>query len=114
MADEPQIGISGSDLLSLVDRIGTRLDSGFARIEAKLDGKADKSDLIRIEARLDEHGREIGRLKDQQREDEVAQRAVDDQREKRSTSSQRRWNYALSFALVAVGLLGVLAGALHW
>lgn len=106
MADEPTIGISGSDLLGLLDRIGTRLDAGFARMEAKLDGKADKSDLIRIETRLDQTDREVGQLRDRQQKDEAAQVALS--RSRASTVDWRRF-VITTVALILAALPGFIA-----
>lgn len=102
------------DLAKYLDNLGSRLDSGVARIEAKLDTKADKADLAGINARLDEHGKEIGRLKDRQREDEAASAAVLAAAKVTTDKHQRRWNLMLSTALVIVSFLGVLAAAMHW
>ena len=102
----PQVTYNIGDLL---DRLGTRLDSGFASINTKLDNKADKSDLAAINARLDEHGREIGRLKDRQREDEAASMAVSAQRDR--ARDWRRW--ALEFAVSAAVAGGTIAAVLH-
>lgn len=102
------------DLAKYLDNLGTRMDSGIARIEAKLDQKADKSDLAGINARLDEHGKEIGRLKDRQREDEAAQHAVDSAAKIRVDSKQRRWNFALALALVLVSAMSVVGALAHW
>lgn len=102
------------DLAKYLDNLGSRMDSGIARIEAKLDQKADKADLAGINARLDEYGKEIGRLKDRQREDEAAQHAVDSAAKVRVDSKQRKWNIALSLALVVVSALSVIAAMGHW
>lgn len=97
------------DVGELLDKLGTRIDSGFARIEEKLASKADKADLAAINARLDEHGKEIGRLKDRQREDEASQAAVDAAAKGATDRRQRVINVALSFALVIISALGVLS-----
>ena len=102
------------DVGDLLDRLGTRIDTGFARREVSLASKADKSDLAAINARLDEHGQEIGRLKDRQREDEAAAQAVTASEKVTTDGRQRRWNLFLSAALVLVSLLSVLSVVLHW
>jgi hypothetical protein len=102
------------DLAKYLDNLGSRMDSGIARIEAKLDTKADKADLAGINARLDEHGKEIGRLKDRQREDEAAQLAVTAATKATTDSRQRRWNLLLAAALVVVSAFSTLAVVLHW
>lgn len=102
------------DLAKYLDNLSTRMDQGIARIEVKLDSKADKADLAGINARLDEHGKEIGRLKDRQREDESAQAAVTAAAKSALDARQRKWNFALSLALVLVALLSVLVGVMHW
>jgi hypothetical protein len=107
----PQVTYDVGDLL---DKMGTRIDKGFAEVKTLLAGKADKSDLAAINARLDEHGREIGRLKDRQREDEAAQAAVSAAKTTNTDARQRRINIGLSAALVTVSLLGVLAAVMHW
>ena len=88
------------DVGDLLDRMGTRIDQGFATITAKLDNKADKSDLAAINARLDEHGREIGRLKDRQREDEAAQKALEGAQTRRA--SMRQWSVSTWVAIAGV------------
>lgn len=102
------------DLAKYLDNLGSRLDAGVARIEAKLDTKADKADLAGINARLDEHGKEIGRLKDRQREDEAAQAAVAASTKTLVDSRQRKWNFFLSAAIAAGSVVGVLAAVMHW
>jgi hypothetical protein len=102
------------DLAKYLDNLGSRLDAGVARIEAKLDTKADKADLAGINARLDEHGKEIGRLKDRQREDEAAQAAVAVSTKSAVDSRQRKWNFLLSGAIAVGSVTGVLAAVMHW
>jgi hypothetical protein len=111
---EDAVGVSGDALLAMVDRLGSRMDAGMARIEAKLDHKADKVDLARIETRLDEHGKDISRLKEQIRSQDILNDAVTTQRTAAVDSRQRRINLVLAAALVVVSLLGVLATVFHW
>lgn len=106
MVINPQVVYDVGDLL---DRLGTRLDTGFATLIEKLDNKADKSDLAAINARLDEHSKEIGQLKDRQREDEAAQRAL--LKVKSSTTNWRRW--AIEAVISAAATAGILIGVLH-
>ena len=54
--DDAQVTYTVRELL---DRIRTEQTDGFARIETKMAGKADKADLERIEARLDAHERAL-------------------------------------------------------
>lgn len=52
------------------------------RISEQLDQKADKADIVELEARLTAHGREIGHLKDQLRTDEQVTTALSGRRAK--------------------------------
>lgn len=97
MADE--VGISGDGLLKLVTDGNARADQALARIETKLDNKVDKGDLLRIEARLDEHGRKIGQLEDRQREEEAAQQAIAQRRA--VWVDWRKWSVGVAVILVA-------------
>lgn len=123
----PALGveISGSDLLGALSRLDSKLDAGFARIDAKLDqkadkvdlarmdvkldSKADKADLARMEARLEQHGKEIGALKDTQRADEVASAALANSRSQ--TIEWRKW--AVGVAAVVVASMPGLLALLH-
>lgn len=96
------------DVGELLDKLGTRLDSGFARVEAKLDTKADKVDLATINAKIDEHTKEIGQLKDRQRADEIAQQAVTHAKTESANKTQTLWNIGLAFALVLFTALSVV------
>lgn len=104
-----KLGITGADLLNLLDRIGTRIDAGFARVETKMDGKADKSDIARIDRRLDEHGRSIGALKDRQRSEEAAAEAVSVARS--HTIDRRRW--VIGTAAVTLAALPTVLAVFH-
>lgn len=114
MADEiqvPKVVINPQvtyDVGDLLDKLGTRIDSGFAEVKTLMAGKADKTDLAAIIARLDEHSKEIARLKDRQREDEVAAQVISNQRDR--ARDWRRW--ALEFIASAVVAGGTIAGVL--
>ena len=113
------------DVADLLDRMGTRLDQGFATLNAKLDSKADKgdlteittkldlkadkTDLTQIHARLDQHGQEIGHLKDRMREDEAAEAAVQKQRD--AWRDWRRW--AIGVVVLMIAALPGFIALLH-
>jgi hypothetical protein len=65
-----------------------------------------------VMARLEEHGIEIGRLKDQQRADEAAAKALEDAESTR-TSARNRWvtgSASVVIALAAVFTILVMTG----
>jgi hypothetical protein len=79
--------------------------TGFARLEQAMKGKADKSDLARIEGRLDQHQVQIDELRKRQDLDDAgnATRAVIRQQR----VEWHRWAIPtlLTIALILVGLL---------
>ena len=105
--DDVKIEYTVKELLSNLQHA---VDTGFAGVRASLDTKADKSQVAEITRRLDEHGREIGELKDRQRADEAATTALQGAKDKRS--SFRMWliGAGLSLALVASALIPLLTG----
>jgi hypothetical protein len=63
-------------LLAELQGIRGLLSDGFARMSTKLEGKADKADMARLEARLDQHATDIAELKTR-RHDEELERVVE-------------------------------------
>lgn len=96
------------DVADLLDRIGTRLDAGFAEIKVLVASKADKADLAGINARLDEHSKDISWLKDRQRETVLVAETLNVSNAKRG--DWRRW--ALEAAISAAACAGILVGVL--
>lgn len=97
-AQEPFITYTLRELLERIEKAQT---TGFAEVKTMMATKADKSDVVRLEGRLDEHGREIGRIKDQLRSDEAAESAVSAQRA--AWRDWRRW----AIGVVALGVASV-------
>ena len=62
----------GYTLKEVVDNTRKEQTAGFAEIKTLLSTKADKSDVDRLERRLDEHGRDISDLQQNQHDAEVA------------------------------------------
>lgn len=73
--DEAEVTYSVKELLSALRDDQTR---GFAAITAQLTGKADKTDVARMEGRLDDHARRIGSLEG-------------DQKQRTADRESRRW-----------------------
>lgn len=90
--DDPTIVYTVKELLGNIQKT---VDEGFAGVRASLETKADKSQIDAITRRLDEHGREIGALKDRQREDEAAASALSGARASRL--SGRQWAVGILF-----------------
>lgn len=109
-ANEPVVEYSVKDLLNDMRREQT---VGFTRLDTKLDGKADRTDLAAVQAELAsvkaEHGAEIGHIKDKLREDEAAHHALS--AAKTTTVDKRRWltNTITSVAIAVIGALSALA-----
>lgn len=78
------------DVADLLDRMGTRIDQGFSEMKALMTNKADKSDVARMEARLDEHGKKIGSLEDWRKEATAEERAAEKEQSRRASFAQWR------------------------
>ncbi|HET6909067.1 MAG TPA: hypothetical protein VFH54_06995 [Mycobacteriales bacterium] len=109
MPDEDDLTVSYS-VKELLGNIQSAVDAGFAGVRASLDTKADKTQIDAITRRLDEHGVEIGELKDRQRADEAATNALTGAKEKRSNFRMWLIGTGISAALVASALIPILTG----
>ena len=96
--EEARVSYSVKELITNVQK---SVDSGFSRLEGKLDNKVDRSDLVIVHTRLDEHEADIRRLKESQTEDKAAERAVDKARDR--TVSWRQWTIGTGIAALLVG-----------
>lgn len=75
------------------------MGKGFARVEKGLEAKADKSDVARLNGRLDEHQKQITELRQRQDRDDEQTRT------RQEIKTQRRdWHRWLYPTLAAVGL----------
>lgn len=92
----------------LIGNVQHAVDAGFARVETKLDSKADKAELVALTARVDAHGHEIGQLKDRQRDDETAGKALETARTKALSSRQWAVGILISAIIAAVGIAEVV------
>ncbi len=112
-----------TQVYALVDQtrteLGGRIDDLAARVNTLvvshenrltiLEQKAVTQDahLVSVDNKLTLYGRELGALKDQQRDDEAAQRALSDAQSRRLAT--RRWlistAISIAFILAAVGVV---------
>lgn len=100
--DEVVVTYTVKDILAEIKKDQT---AGFARIEQAMKGKADKSDLARIEGRLDQHQVQIDELrKRQDRDDEQTRTRQEIQVQRREW---HRWFIPtlLTIGLIVVGLI---------
>lgn len=96
------------DVADLLDRIGTRIDTGFATLVEKLDNKADKSDLAAINARLDEQSRRLAEVETWQHAKDAAVEAHQD-RDERDNARRNMWlALAAAAATVVIALSSIL------
>ena len=102
----PQVTYNIGDLL---DRLGTRLDTGFASLNTKLDEKASKTDLATINATLAAHDGRLGKLEAGQAEEKVVAAALLARKDR--ARDWRRW--ALEIAVAAAAAGGTIALVLH-
>lgn len=77
--DDAEVRYTVRDLL---DRIRADQSAGFARIETAMSGKADKADVARLEARLDQHARRL---------DGNTERLADLEQQQRDQRTTREW-----------------------
>lgn len=104
--DDIKVEYTVKELLATIKNDQT---AGFAKLDGQLAGKADKADLVTIHARLDEHGQEIGSIKDRMRADEAANQALETVKSRRL--SNRQWAIGLA-VLVFASVVGTLIGLL--
>lgn len=102
----PQVTYNIGDLL---DRLGTRLDTGFASINAKLDGKASKEDLATINATIAAHDQRLGRLETDSAQGQLVASTLAARKDR--ASDYRRW--AMEFLVSAAVAGGTIAAVLH-
>ena len=73
ISEGPDGGLSVTRSLSAeLHSIRDAIASGLATISTKLDGKADKADVLRLESVLDNHGERISDLEQKRHDDDVA------------------------------------------
>lgn len=89
----------------LLNQLQRSQDVGFTEVKASLSNKADKVDVERLNRRLDEHGREIGWLKDRQREDEAVTAALTSSRKR---SSEYKWKLVTFAAGIPLAIAAAL------
>lgn len=100
--DDLTIQYSVRELLANLQRA---LDVGFTEIKASLANKADKADIVRLDHRIDEHGKDIGVLKDRMRDDEAATGAL---KSARRRSSDFRWKIATGLTALPLAVVASL------
>jgi anti-sigma-K factor RskA len=94
------------ELNERIDSLGDKIDSFVTTSEHRLTvlethQGAQAERLGKIDARLDEHGKMIGHLKDKQREDEASTEAIEEQ-------TKSRWaNHATAITVVASAVLAI-------
>ncbi|HEX3539666.1 MAG TPA: hypothetical protein VHT75_04405 [Acidimicrobiales bacterium] len=110
MADEPTISFTVSELLQQIKADQT---AGFARMEVKLDNKADKADVASIQSDLAHYGERLGKVEDWRRTMEVSRETGREHAETAAVSSQRRWNVALGLTMALLTGALVLVAVLH-
>jgi ferric-dicitrate binding protein FerR (iron transport regulator) len=86
----------------LLQKLSDEQTAGFARIEVSLASKADKADVAKLEARLDEHGKAIDKLQDFQHELETAERVHE-------SHVTRSWSKLQRVAASVMAVLTLLA-----
>ena len=101
----------------LLEQMRREQTTGFARLEVSLTQKADKSDVARMEARLDQHGkelsshdREINSLRQKQREKELTEEVRSQHEERSSTWKRRVMGTLYGVAIVAATVIGPYIG----
>jgi hypothetical protein len=107
---EPTISFTVSELLQQIKADQT---AGFARMEVKLDNKADKADVASIQSDLAHYGERLGKVEDWRRTIEVSRETNRERAETATTNSQRRWNVVLSAAMVILTGALVLVAVVH-
>ncbi|MHB1950251.1 MAG: hypothetical protein ACYCQK_02100 [Acidiferrobacteraceae bacterium] len=113
MSDDPDDLVITYTVRDLLASIKTEQATAFARLEAKLEGKADKSDLVRMEARLDQHARDLDKVRSdtaeiqQWRHDRDNAADVHRQRDQRfSRRTKTIWAVLTTLLIVAATFLG--------
>lgn len=115
--DDAQVTYSVKDLLA---SIASQQAAGFAEIKTALLQKADKSDVQRLEGRLNEHARhlsehdhQLASLAQQQHDDEVAANEVAKQEGRVWSRRKVIWATVTGFVGYAILVVGPYA-LQHW
>jgi hypothetical protein len=98
--DEPSVL---SLIVSSLDNLSEKVDKGLSKIDAKLDGKADKSDLAEIRGELRGHSQRLGAL-------EEAERLRKAKAEVHAERDQRSWWARTNKLKFLAGLIGGVSG----
>ena len=103
-----------SIIVDSLNRVEGKLDAGLARVEAKMESKADKSDLAEIRGELKGHANDIAALKEVNRVRDAENKAVNNTENAREARRTRRTTIVLSFLGTAALLISVVeAFVLH-
>lgn len=108
--EDPTVTYSVRELLADIKAVQL---SSFARVEAKLEGKADKDDISRLEGKVDAHDRYIQGLDQRMHNVEVSQQQTASKEENRHFIRRHRWGIMGTLALIAATIAGPILGALH-
>lgn len=100
------------ELNDRIDGLGQKIDSFVTTSEHRLTvlethQSAQAERLGKIDARLDDHGRMIGQLKDKQREDEASTEAIEEQSKSRWSNRSTAITVGASVLLATVSLLSL-------
>ena len=93
-------------LLGELQSLRSEQAAGFAALGTKLEGKADKADVARLETRLDAHGSDIAELQDWSHDREVARGVHEDRDTRLLTRRQKIWG---GIGVVFLGLCTLLS-----
>lgn len=101
-------------LLSKLDAIVRGQSEGFTRLETAMKAKADKSDLAKLEGRLDEHGKQLADLAAWRHDREVASGVHQQHDDRMFTKRQKFWASVGAVAIICATILGpALANLIH-
>lgn len=92
------------------------ISNAVARVELAMTGKADKTDIERIERRLDKHQQEIDALKSAKHDEKIITTTVETTKheaaKRRLTKMERAWAILLGLATLCAAWTAAL-GATH-
>jgi hypothetical protein len=91
-------------------RIEGKLDSGLARVETKLEAKADKADIARVETRMEGHESRLSTLEGADKEVRSSKAGVLAAAKERTDAWQRRFNVAIGLAVIGSGIFQIVHG----
>lgn len=100
-------------VLDTVSRLESKLDTGFATVATKLDTKADKTDIIRLDTRLGEHEKRIERAEVALRDRKTEEATRDHEESQRRMRRQNRWTVLIGAISAAALVVSVLIGVIH-